>query len=107
METLKLTISSLEARKFRIEVPDQIEVQGEKERKVVRSEDWFILPKEQGEYVLVVRELNPARPFVSEKHLSVYRIDHIPRRWFVVLTAIGAVAGFVGTVNALRRKQKT
>jgi hypothetical protein len=92
---------------FRVEAPDQIGVQGAKEREVREAENWFLLPKEQGEFVVVVRGLGQARNFSYEHKLSVRRFDHLPRRWFVLLTTVAGVVGFIGAVKALSPGSKT
>jgi hypothetical protein len=92
--------------RFRIEAPSQIEVQGDTELEIIESGSWFLLPKEQGEYVVVVRGLGEARSFEYDQHISVYRIDHLSRRWFVILTTVGSVIAFIGLCKALvSRKQ--
>jgi len=59
------------------------------------------VPKEQGEFVVVARELNTERPFKYEQHLSVYRIGHLPRRWFILLATVGTLVGVAGAVKLL------
>ena len=86
--------------RFSIETPAEVEVQGTKERQVRDSESWFLLPKEQGEYIVVVRGLAEARSFASEQHLSVRRLDGLTRRQFFFCTALGSVLGIVGAVIA-------
>ena len=106
LETVRLTITVhrkdgvAKPLRFSIESPAEVEVQGTKERQVEDSESWFLLPKEQGEYVVVVRGLAEARPFAFEQHLSVRRLDGFTRRQFVVGTVVGTIVGIIGTVIA-------
>lgn len=90
-----------------VETSENIEVQGSLQRQVVGKEDWFLIPKEQGEYIVVVRGLATAKGLPFEQPLSVFKIDHIPRRWYVVLLAIASVIGFIGTLKRLWSKGKT
>ncbi len=57
--------------------------------------------------MVVVRELNATQPFKYEQHINVYRIDHISRRWFYILTAVVGVIGLIGTLKTLGAKGKT
>jgi hypothetical protein len=106
LETVRLTIivrhkdGAAKPLRFSVESPAEVEVQGTKERLVRNSESWFLLPKEQGEYVIVVRGLADARSFTFEQHLSVRKFDGFTRRQFVFWTAVGSIVGFIGTVIA-------
>lgn len=110
METIQLRIKvrdKTKSLKFRVEAPPQIDVQGDKEREVRGAENWFLVPKEQGEFVIVVRGLGEARDLNYEHKLSVRRFDHLRRRWFVLLTIVTGVVGFIGAVRALSPGRKT
>jgi hypothetical protein len=92
LETVQLTVmvrrndGVAKPWRFSIESPAGVEEQGTKERQVQNSESWFLLPKEQGEYVIVVRGLGDVRPFTFEQHLSVRKFDGFTRRQFVFWT---------------------
>jgi hypothetical protein len=90
-----------------VETSENIEVQGSRQREVVGKEDWFLIPKEQGEYVVVVRGLAAAKGLPFEQLLSVFKIDHIPRRWYVFLVAMAGLLGVIGTLKKLWSKGKT
>lgn len=104
LETVRLTITVrhrdgiTRPLRFSIESPAEIEVQGAKERIVRDSESWFLLPKEQGEYVVVVRGLAEARSFTFEQHLSVRKLDGLTRRQFVFGAAVGGTISIVGII---------
>jgi hypothetical protein len=88
--------------RFSIEAPAEIEVQGSKERQVSDSESWFLLPKEQGEYVVVVHSIAEARLFSYEHHLSVRRLDGLTRNQFNILMAFMSLSGLVGIIGTVR-----
>ncbi len=81
-----------------IETSDQVAVQGAKKREVAVSENWFLLPKEQGDYVVEVRSSKPldAWQFHEGLPLRVYKFDHIRGRSYVAGTALSAILGAVG-----------
>ncbi len=111
-ETVRLTVwltglpKGVKSLTCTIETSEKIEVQASRQRDVVSKEDWFLVPKEQGEYVVVVRGLAAAKGLPFEQPLSVYKVDHIPRRWYVILVAIGGVSGLIGTLIGLFRRPK-
>lgn len=112
-ETVHLTVSVTGLPKgsksltCTVETSENIEVQGSRQREVVGKEDWFLIPKEQGEYVIVVRGRAAAKGLPFEQPLSVFKIDHIPRRWYVFLIAMASVLGLIGTLKKLCPKGKT
>jgi len=108
LETVRLTIIVRHSDgvgkplRFSIETPAEVEVQGSKERQVSDSESWFLLPKEQGEYVVVVHGLAEARSFSFEQHLSVRRLDDLTRNQFNILMALVSLSGLVGIIGTVR-----
>lgn len=77
-------------------------MQGSKERQVSDSESWFLLPKEQGEYVVVVHGLAEARSFSFEQHLSVRRLDDLTRNQFNILMALVSLSSLFGIIGTVR-----
>jgi hypothetical protein len=107
LETIRLVLitqRNSKLLKFVVEAPDEIEVQGSKEREVRDTATWFLVPKEQGEFVVVVRGLGLASSFRDEHSVSVHRIDHLSRRWFNLLVALGGTIGVLGCIKALRSR---
>lgn len=106
-EAIHLTITvhrrdgSAKPVRFSIESPTEVEVQGAKEREVRDSGDWILVPKEQGEYVVVVRGLAETRYFNSEQHLSVRRFDGLTRPQFEICMAVAGIVGFIGTLATI------
>lgn len=111
-ETVRLTVwvtglpKGAKSLTCTVETREKIEVQGSRQREVINKEDWFLVPKEQGEYVVVVRGLAAAKGLPFVQPLSVYKIDHIPRRWYVVMVGMGSVLGLIGTLRTLSRRSK-
>lgn len=89
-----------------VETSEQIEVQGDRQRQVRANENWFLIPKEQGEYEIVVRGTEGATVHKYSLPLRVYRVDHIPRRWFVFCEIAGGVIGALGAIKALASRAK-
>ncbi len=110
-ETIRLTLWVTGRRRdarpftFVVETSEKIEVQGDKRRRVQGTEDWFLIPREQGEYEVVVRGSEGAEGLKHEQPLSVYKLDHIPRRWFIGLATFGTILGAIGTLVTIFRKR--
>jgi hypothetical protein len=102
-ETVQLVVTTGTNRPLilNIEAPDEIEVQGRKEREVEATETWFLLPKEQGEYTVVLRSLEIGAEYRNEHHISVRRFWFVTRRWFYLLVGIGALIGTLGAAAKL------
>jgi hypothetical protein len=87
--------------RFRVEVPEQIQVQGDKDRQIRGRGSWYLTPKEQGEFVVVI---SGEKGFEFHKRIGVHRIDHLSRREFTALVAFGAILGVVGTFKKIFSK---
>lgn len=58
-------------RTFSVDAPEQVQVMGEKKRQILDDESWFLTPKEQGEFFVVVFEDSIPN---SQRHLTEYMV---------------------------------
>lgn len=90
---------------FTIETSDDVEVQGKRQQLVMTNAEWILVPKEQGEYEVVVRGPDGPTMRTFDLRLRVYRLDHIPRREFVAFEVLGGVIGAIGVVVSMARRK--
>ena len=107
LEAIHLTIAvrrrdgAAKPLRFTIESPAEVEVQGATEREVRDSVDWILIPREQGEYVVVIRGLAQARSFSTERHLSVRKFDGLTRRQFEICVAVASIVTFIAALTTI------
>jgi hypothetical protein len=91
---------------FTVETSNEIEIEGNKERLIQFSKNWFLVPKEHGEYVIAVKGNGSARGYERDIPLTVFKIFGLSRRWFEGLLWAGSIAGLIGMIRGLLTPRK-